>query len=78
MKILEEKDSYEAIATLGSWLGKDSYEYTKNLGKYVYEQLDNTDNCGTVQWYPEGNQGNYTFFPSHNDPALYKLFRYVI
>ena len=40
MKILEEKDSYEAITTLGSWLGKDSYEYIKNLGKYVYEPAD--------------------------------------
>ena len=61
---MEEKDSYEAIATLGSWLGKDSFEYIKNLGKYVYEQLDSIDNCGAVQWYPEGNKGNYTFLPS--------------
>ena len=62
MKILEEKDSYEAITTLGLWLGKDSYKYITNLGKYVYEQLDNIDNCGTVQWYPEGNKGNYIYF----------------
>ena len=62
MEILEEKGSYEAIATLGSWLGKDSFEYVKNLGKYVYEQLGNIDNYDTVQWYSEGNKGNYTFF----------------
>ena len=62
MKILDERDSYEAIAILGSWLRKDSFEYIENLGKYVYEQLDNIDNCGAVQWYLEGNKGNYTFF----------------
>ena len=62
MKILEEKDSYEAIVTLGLWLGKDSFESINNLGKYVYEQLDNIDNCGAVQWHPEGNKGSYTYF----------------
>ena len=62
MKILEEKDSYEAIATHGSWLGKDPFEYIKNLRKHVYQQLDNIDNCGAVQSHLEGNKGNYTFF----------------
>ena len=23
--------------------------------------IDNIDYCGAVQWYPEGNKGNYTF-----------------